>query len=594
MRRVIRDITALFGIAPARWFILIALAVTAGAVEILAALMIFLLVSAITEPDLSSDLPVLGDVRERFPGLSDASFLLWMATVVGIFFIARAVLLIGQAYVQNRISHGAGVRLSSRLLRGYLQMPYEFHLRRNSSEMIRNAYTSVTQIVTFGFAPLVMLASEILLVLGIVMALVLTAPAGTFLVFLFVAPVFFLLYRAMQKGMDRLGSVNQEMSNVSLRSLQESLQNVRDIRVLGREAYFASRFEVARARLARVLYLRGMLIEVPRVTTETLLVMSIVLFLVVALTTGTKDLDQTLAVLGLFGYAGIRLLPSLSRIVGNLNNLRFARAAVNDVSEELRTFHEQIESSAPPGELVLALDERILADRLSFRFDGADRDALGDVTFEIRKGESIGVVGPTGAGKSTLIDVLMGLLSPSAGSVTVDGSDVHTHARGWQRNLGVVPQTTFLLDDTLRRNIALGVADADIDEEALDEALRTAHVDEFIATLPEGLDTIVGERGIRLSGGQRQRVAIARALYRRPQVLVLDEATAALDSATEAALMASLFEMQEDRTVIMIAHRLSTVRRCDRILVLVAGRLADVGSYEDLHARSALFRELAR
>lgn len=587
----VRTIVHLFPLGTKRWVLLVLLAVSAGVVEILAALMIFVLISAITAPDLSPELPVLGDIRSRLPEVSNESFLLSVATFVAVFFVFRAGLLIGQSYIQNRLAQNAGVRLSVSLLHGYLRMPYEFHLRRNSSELIRNAYTSVTQLVTFGFAAMVMLASEVLLVVGVITALLVTSPRSTILAVTVIAPVFLVLYRVMRRGMERLGSINQEMSTTALKSLQESLQNVRDIRMLGREAFFEARFRDARAKLGRVLYLRTMLIDVPRVTSETVLVVSIVLLLTLTLRLGDRTLDETLAVLGLFGYAGIRLLPSLSRVVGNLNNIRFARAAADDVDTELRAFTRE---AAPDGSGPrLVLTDAICVAHVSFGFAGMEDLVIDDVDFTIEKGSSIGIVGPTGAGKSTLLDILMGLLEPTSGTVTVDGIDVHRRPRDWQRNLGVVPQTTFLLDASLRNNIALGVPDDEIDEAGIAAAMRVAQIDDFVHSLPEGLATVVGERGVRLSGGQRQRIALARALYRNPQVLVLDEATAALDSVTEAAVIEGLLSEQQDRTLIMIAHRLSTVRRCDDILVMESGRVVDVGSFEELHQRNLLFRELA-
>ena len=589
-----RRIVRLFDITRSRWVLLVTLAIAAGAAELLGALMIFVLLSAITTPTAATQLPFVGGIAQRFPEVPRDEFLLWVATAVAVFYVARAVLLLGQTYVQNRVAHGAGVRLSAKLLSVYVRMPYDLHIQRNSSELIRNAYSSVTQLVTFAFAPLVMIASESVLVLGIVSALVLSSAAGTGIAVAVVAPVFVVLYRTMRMGMQRLGDVNQRTSKVSLQVLQETLNNLRDIRILGKELYFERRFFAAREQLSRALYLRGTLIDVPRVLTETLLVAFILLFLVVTIRFGDGDIQQALAILGLFAYAGIRLLPSLSRIVGNLNNLQYAKPAIDDITSELDRLPR--DASNQDSEEVRPLDfqEEIQVQDLSFRFDGSDADVLNGINLSIERGASVGIVGPTGAGKSTLIDVIMALLEPTGGAVLVDGSPVHDSPRRWFASLGVVPQSPFLLDDSLRRNVALGVPDDEIDESALNEALAVAQVEEFVRLLPEGLDTVLGERGVRLSGGQQQRVAIARALYRRPAVLVLDEATAALDTVTEANIMSSLLGVGGSRTTIMVAHRLSTVSKCDCIFVLEAGRLVDCGTFEELLDRSQLFRDLAR
>jgi ABC-type multidrug transport system fused ATPase/permease subunit len=234
-----------------------------------------------------------------------------------------------------------------------------------------------------------------------------------------------------------------------------------------------------------------------------------------------------------------------------------------------------------------------VVDKVSYHYPNHERLVLDHVSVAIDRGTSLGVVGSTGAGKSTLIDLVLGLLSPTSGTISVDGIDVFANRIAWQRRLGVVSQSVFLLDDTLRRNVAFGLPDGDIDDQRVAEAIDAAHLGDFVESLPEGVETVVGERGARLSGGQRQRVAIARALYRRPEVIVFDEGTSALDNLTESAIMSALEALHGDRTLIIVAHRLTTVRRCDQIVLLENGRVIDTGTYDDLVERSASFRRMA-
>lgn len=577
-----------------RWTLLILSAVAVGVVELLGALLIFVLLGTLTSADPTHTLPILGDVRSRFSGTSDRTFLLWTAGVIGVFFVLRGCVILLQSYIQNRIAHNAGLRLSERLVKAYLEMPYAFYLRRNSSELIRNVHNSVHQIVTFGFIPTVLLASETLMVLGIVIALMFVSPLATALTIALLGPFVFTLLRIIRGRLSRLGETNQEMTQLTLKNLQESFHGVREIRLLDSVEYFLSRFYRNRARLAKALYSRGVLSEIPRIAVETLLVLFIVSFLFISVLIGAAP-SGSLAILGTFGYAAVRLMPSINRIAASVNNLQYVSAAVEGVHGELSS----LAAVAAKRDFVpkdLMLKRRLAVKDVCFSYgpEEATDLVLKGVTFTIEVGESIGIVGSTGAGKSTLVDVMLGLLEPTSGAVEVDGVSVHADPYGWHRRIGVVPQTTFLIDDTLRRNIALGVQDQDIDGLRVREAVELAQLSSFVASLPAGLETPIGERGVRLSGGERQRVAIARALYRQPEVLFFDEATSALDGETEASLVQGIDRLHRRHSIVMVAHRLTTLRWCDRIVLLENGRIADEGTFDDLLRRNTSFQRMAR
>jgi ATP-binding cassette subfamily C protein len=373
------------------------------------------------------------------------------------------------------------------------------------------------------------------------------------------------------------------MTKANLQTLQQSLHGVRDIVVLGRESTFVEAYRRDRYDLARARYLRATAAQVPRVGIETGVLILIAVF--VGLAAFTQDsIAQTLPLLGLFGYAAARLMPELQHITQGLNALKFVGPAVDDVDADFQVFARERRNDGAPVE-PLRFSQALTFTGVSYRYPGADHDALSDVDLKVRPGQSLGLVGPTGGGKSTLVDVLLGLLEPTKGQVCVDSISVHAHPRAWQANLGVVPQTVFLADDTIRSNIALGVPEDEVNTEALREAVSMAQLDEFVSSLPNGLNTVVGERGVRVSGGQRQRLAIARALYRRPSVLVFDEGTSALDNDTELALMDALARLRGQCTLITVAHRLSTVDECDTVLLMRGGCIADRGRLVDLAAR---------
>jgi ATP-binding cassette subfamily C protein len=295
------------------------------------------------------------------------------------------------------------------------------------------------------------------------------------------------------------------------------------------------------------------------------------------------------SVLALFAYTGFRVVPSANRIMLNVGYMREAHPWIRGMDEDMRRLKPPATRTYEPAPPML--QATLACEDVSFRYEDAPAPALDHISFTITRGQSIGIVGPTGAGKSTLVDLLLGLLAPTSGRVLIDGQPLDGRERAWQRQIGYVPQDVYLLDDSLRRNIAFGIPDSAIDEQRLANAVSLARLDEVVAGLPNEMETVVGENGVRLSGGQRQRVAIARALYHDPQVLVFDEATAALDNQTEREVTDAIANVHGLRTVIAIAHRLSTVKGCDQLIYLRDGRIAGLGTYDEL-IRVPGFRQL--
>jgi ATP-binding cassette, subfamily B, bacterial PglK len=559
------------------------LALVASGLEAVGALAVFGVLGRITTDASGFEVPGLGDVREVFPALSESTLLLIVGGLIAGFFVLRAAIIVLQAYVQHRIAENAGARLSAQLLEGYLAMPYTFHLQRNSAELIRNAYDIVQQFVRDALVPAVNLASQTLMIVGLLGVLLWTSPAATLFAVALLGPFTWLLLRSVHPRVKRLGKRSQRVSRTSLQTLNESLAGWRDITILGRKRAFVDRFREDRRALARARYLKSTAKVIPRVALETGLVLFILAFLGASVVYQGGALEA-LPVLGLFGYAAVRLQPSLNDVLNALNSLKFVGPGIDLLYDDVQLFRAGGRVDDPDVD-PLPLTRELRVDGAAVRYPRTDTDALAEVDLTVRAGEFIGIVGPTGGGKTTLVDLLLGLLTPRVGHVTVDGVDVHTHTDAWHASLGVVHQDIFLADATLRRNIALGVPDDEIDDDRVREAIELAQLDTFVATLPEGLDTFVGERGVRVSGGQRQRLAIARALYRRPSVLFFDEGTSALDTTTETLLMEGLERLRGERTIVAVAHRLSTVRSCDRVVLVDGGRIVDVGPFDDLAAR---------
>lgn len=594
MVATLRKALALIGPARRRRFGLVALlAVVVSGLEAISALLVLALMNFVLEPGSVPDLPIIGDPRTLLPISSYETLVLTFSAVFGVFFLLRGGVFLFQQYALRRVAENTGVLLANRLVDGYLSMPYEFHLTRNSAELIRNAYDNVQQIVTSVFTPMAQLFAEGVLVIVMLAVLLVASPTATVTVALLMLLTVGATFKFVQPRLKRLGQQRQRGARSSLQHLQQGLGGLRDIKILHREQSFTRSFVRAREEMSTAQYWRAAFKYVPRVSIETVFLLFVLGALAIA--TIQESTESILSTLGLFAYAGLRVQPSLQKIANGLNDLRFAQAPVDELVADLGLLEasveerERIDQDPTP----LAFEDAIRFDAVSFRYAGADEYALRGIDLEIQRGESIGIAGATGGGKTTLVDLFCGLLLPTEGRITVDGTDLSVHSRAWQRNIGVVHQSSFLTDDTLRSNVAFGTDEEDIDDGEVLRALDMAELGGLVDDLPDGLDTMVGERGVRLSGGQRQRVTLARALYRRPSVLVLDEGTAALDNTTEARVMDNLRLLQGEVTVMMVAHRLSTIQRCDRILFLDEGRLAGIGTYEELKASNASFRAMA-
>lgn len=583
----------LYAIGPARrrrWYVLLTLAVAVTALEALAAIAIGALLALVVSPEASADLPLLGEL-EAFSAGGSTPYT-GAAVALLIFFAFRGGFLLFQIYAQSRIGQNTGVELSARLLDGYLRMPYVFHLSRSSAELIRNAYTTAAEVVVYVLVPLVQGISEVFVILGLATVLLLASPGPAVAAGAAVAFGIYLIQRMTRPRLLAYGAANNEYLSTTLESLQQAVSGVREIRTLGAEHFFLTGFVRERRKLARANYMRSTVAELPRILVETTLLLGVVLLLVLTISSEASP-REALAVVGLFAYSAFRALPSVNRIVAAVNNCRFGAAALEIVCDDLERV--EVRSSLSKGNYAIQgpIDE-IALDKLTFRYGGATEPALLDVSLRIAAGQSIGIAGGSGSGKSTLVHVIAGLLSPSEGHIHVNNKPVPSDRWRWSGQLGFVPQEVFLVNDTIRRNICLGLPDHLIEQERLDWVLQIAQLDQTVENSPDGLSTVVGDRGMRLSGGQRQRISIARALYHAPDVLILDEGTSALDVLTERKVIEGLAKSATPRTLIHVAHRLSSLHDCDRILVLEEGHVTDQGSFSELASRNDAFREAAR
>ncbi len=555
--------------------------------------LLYLLIGTLVESGESVSSGSVERIRNGLPEMSTTSFVYVMAGLTGVFFLVKNTSSMVEIWKRNSWANREAANMASRLFTQYLHMPMAFHHQTQSSELTRTALgaTDLTYRVTL--TALASLISETMATCALLAILLLAAPELTPFVLVGLGATVFVLYRSVRRHLDQWGEEGQVLVADAYRYMTEGLGGIRETKLLGAESFFVSRFSRAKGRNAQLAAQSTTLSQASRLVLETLFVGAMIA-MVIVLTVSDAPASQATSTLAIFAYAGFRLMPSANRVLQAMADLQSGRAAISLIGDDVRAAAAQGAASSVSTAAVepLPFERAIVADHVTYAFHEGATPALSDVSFTVAKGATVGIVGRSGAGKSTLVDILSGLLSPDSGRVEVDGFDVHDDLGRWSRQIGYVSQTAFLRDATLRENIAFAIEPSEIDDEAVEEALNLAQLGPFVDSLPLGIETEVGESGVRLSGGQRQRVAIARALYRRPAVLIFDEATSALDTRTEAELSRAIESLAGQRTLIIVAHRLSTVRRCDQIFCFENGHLVGGGTFDELSSEDGLFRHL--
>ena len=523
----------------------------------------------LTQSDFARNYPALRPTLQSLGNPSQQTLVIGgMLILVGVYLI-KALFLAFLAWRQTRFAFGVQVQLSQRLFTIYLRQPYTFHLQRNSAQLIRNVTNEASLLIGNGILPGMMLLTESLVLLGLCSLLLVVEPLGTLIVVSVLGTAGWWFHCLTRRHIARWGQTRQYHEGLRIQHLQQGLGSAKDVKLLGREANFLEQYRLHNAQSARMAQLHSTLQLLPRLWLELLAVSGLTVLVISMLAQG-RALETVLPTLGLFAVAAFRLMPSVNRILSALQSLRYALPIIDTLRTELNLVTPETTTVRDP---VVPFHTALKLSQITYTYPGAAEPALKDISLIIPRGESVGFIGASGTGKSTLVDILLGLLTPDTGTVQVDGKDIQANLRNWQDQIGYVPQSIFLTDDTLRRNVAFGLANEQIDDVAVHRAIQAAQLDEFVASLPGGLETLVGERGVRLSGGQRQRIGIARALYHDPAVLVLDEATSALDTATEKGVMQAVTALQGTKTIIIVAHRLSTIEHCNRLYQLGQGRL---------------------
>ncbi|MCL2514626.1 MAG: ABC transporter ATP-binding protein/permease [Microbacteriaceae bacterium] len=484
--------------------------------------------------------------------------------------------------------------MSTRILGYYLGAPYGLHLERSSSDFIRVINDGVHSFFEKVVVNTMNVISEAVTIVAVSLTLVVLVPVPALLLlgyFLATIALFYWVIRPMARTAGRRLITSIERV---YQAAGHALGGIKEIRVRHKAPYFLRHYGLAREDYAAAQRTSAFLGELPKYLFEVVFIMGIAgLSLYIFMTTSPAE---SVSVLAALTAAGFRLMPSATRLVSSMSMVRLGRPAYEIVIADLRAAEEVAPSEPAEASALSAapfrLRREIALQGVTFFHAGRDRPAVDGVSLRIPVGESVALVGPSGAGKSTVVDLLLGLYRPTSGSIRADGAPIGDLLPAWQRSVGLVPQEVYLLDASLRANIAFGEEDAEVDTGRLAEAIRGAQLAELVAQLPEGLDTFIGERGVRLSGGQRQRIGIARALYTRPELLILDEATSALDNETEQRISETISHLHGSVTIVIVAHRLSTVRNCNQVVFLQDGRIEGAGGFEELQLLNDDFARL--
>lgn len=577
-----------------RFWILTAVMTVVALVEVFGMSAVLLLLHVLSDPTSITKTSALSSI---YNGLGFESV---FAFQVALALAASAIVFVGLAFKAAgtyAITHFAAMRsysISSRLLSAYLHQPYSWFLNRNSSEIGKNVLREVDGLVDRVIAPGLKLIANTVLVLTIVVFLSIVDPVVTFLSAALVGGSYALIYLRLRNHLRGTGEELMNAFTDRFRITQEAMGGVKDVKLLGLEDSYIDLYKAAARRCGRAVARIGVVSELPRFVLEAITFGTLLGLVLLLLFRNHGDIAGIVPTLGIFAFSVMRLLPALQQIYHALANMRGGRAVLDTLVVD---YDDAIAAPRPAmdAQPAIQIDKSLELADLSFSYAQGGSPVLSNLDLVIPARTTVGFVGGTGAGKTTLVDVILGLLTPDSGEIRADGTPItNRNLRAWQRTLGYVPQSIYLTDASVAENIAFGVPRDRIDGVALERAARAAALHDFVVSeLPKGYDTVVGERGIRLSGGQRQRIGIARALYREPSLLIMDEATSALDNITERAVMDAVQNIRADKTIILIAHRLTTVRNCDCIFLMEHGRIIAAGTYDDLVATNENFRKMA-
>ena len=558
--------------------------------------LVYPFISILKTPEIIYEHKVLVWVYSVIGIKSIKGFLILMAIGLIAVYLFKNIYLVLLAYIQSRFIFNKQRTFSHRFFTSYLYQPYTFYLQKNTAELLNKVNSIVPSLFNGFLIHALTFIVEIITTISILVLLILVKPLPSIITISVLGICASVFYKITRKKISELGKLNYYYREKLIWWINQGLGGLKETKILGREEFFINAFDKNNKDLVRIQMFMNVINQIPRSFFEALCITSM-LIIILLIMVRNNEFQSVIPVLSMFALAAFRIMPAMNRILAATTLLRYYKCSVEVVYDDIISFDKDtdisgINKKSNNTKISIVFNEAIELKNVYYQYPNAVKPALNDISIKIPYHYSIGFVGSSGAGKTSIVDVILGLLVPTRGEVLVDGKNIRENLSSWQRKIGYIPQNIYLSDDTIQRNVAFGLDDGEINNDRVWSVLENAQLDKFIKGLPNKLDTVVGERGIRLSGGERQRIGIARALYHDPEVLVMDEGTASLDNETERGVMQAVKNLSGKKTIIIIAHRLSTVKNCDLLYFIKDGTVIEHGTYNELFEKSSAFKSM--